>query len=432
MQRTLTLPERLLKGKIQLQKKMPFFGYLLVKLPLKAIGKGMRGPIGTDGWVIAYDKESEFLQKASDDDLEFILCHEVLHCALDHVKGNRIGGRDRTLWNIAADFVVNGILCSSGLHKPQGALHNSEFATKCVEEVYELLNKQIKQGKGKGGGKGSGDQDDKSDSGGGGSNDGRSQIGDMKTLDAHYDPGSQTGRDGEGKPRPSDAEMTKHRDEWARAFAAAAEHAKQIGRLPAGIARLVEELLTRTAPWTVHLRRFLETVAGYDDFTYARPSKRTWAVGYYTPERRADKIEVAIAIDTSGSISQSVLVDFLSEIEGFRNQFRRAHCTIYPIDAEVYEAYEVEEDDDLVEKSSDYLKGGGGTDFRPLFTMFEEAERPPKCLIFLTDGYASYPSPEEEPDYFVLWLVIAPLESHNTPPFGEIVEIQSSGAEDDY
>jgi predicted metal-dependent peptidase len=62
-------------------------------------------------------------------------------------------------------------------------------------------------------------------------------------------------------------------------------------------------------------------------------------------------------------------------------------------------------------------KGGGGTDFRPVFEWVEQNQLMPACLIYLTDLCChSYPAP---PDYPVLWVT----ESRRTAPFGETVRI---------
>ena len=62
-------------------------------------------------------------------------------------------------------------------------------------------------------------------------------------------------------------------------------------------------------------------------------------------------------------------------------------------------------------------KGGGGTDFRPVFRYIEEEGYEPACLVMLTDGYCdSFPS--LEPEYPVLWIVFG--NTKFDPPFGEV------------
>jgi predicted metal-dependent peptidase len=62
-------------------------------------------------------------------------------------------------------------------------------------------------------------------------------------------------------------------------------------------------------------------------------------------------------------------------------------------------------------------KGGGGTDFRPVFEWVNENQIAPVCLIYLTDLCChSYPA---IPEYPVLWVT----DSRRTAPFGQTVRI---------
>ena len=67
-------------------------------------------------------------------------------------------------------------------------------------------------------------------------------------------------------------------------------------------------------------------------------------------------------------------------------------------------------------------KGGGGTDFRPVFNEVEDRGIDPACVVYLTDGWGVYP--EEEPPYPVLWVLTQePSNPNYHPPFGEVVTL---------
>jgi predicted metal-dependent peptidase len=108
---------------------------------------------------------------------------------------------------------------------------------------------------------------------------------------------------------------------------------------------------------------------------------------------------VAVAIDTSGSTSED-LPTFMSELKSLLKEFQRVEVTLIECDAEITRVGVFSEDTvDQLDKSS--FKGGGGTDFRPPFRYLED--KPPACLIYLTDGYGQ--APKKPPVFPVLWVV---------------------------
>lgn len=78
------------------------------------------------------------LRRFSDEEWRFVLAHEMLHAALRH--GDRRGPRDPYLFNIAADYVINGWLCEMRIGTmPEGLLHDPELKDLSAEEVYDRI-----------------------------------------------------------------------------------------------------------------------------------------------------------------------------------------------------------------------------------------------------------------------------------------------------
>lgn len=172
--------------------------------------------------------------------------------------------------------------------------------------------------------------------------------------------------------------------------------AKDRGTIPAGLLRLLEEYETKRKPamdWKRTLRLF--TGSSYRTklaHTIKRISKR-----YGTrPGIRIKKLQrICMAIDTSGSVSERELSLVFSEI---RHVWKAgAEIVVVECDAAVQQSYRYS---GKVPKAP---KGGGGTDFNP---VFEWAKTQPKfdAVIYLTDGQA--PKPDVKPNCPVLWLIL--------------------------
>jgi predicted metal-dependent peptidase len=133
------------------------------------------------------------------------------------------------------------------------------------------------------------------------------------------------------------------------------------------------------------------------------------------PGQKPDEmIDIAVAIDTSGSIGEAMLKDFLSEIQGIMDSFPAYKIHIVSFDTDVYnpKQYDSENLDSMIDYDP---QGGGGTDFECVWNYFKEQEIQPRRLIMFTDGYpfGSWGDPDYCDTTFIL---------HGTttivPPFG--------------
>lgn len=84
------------------------------------------------------------LRQLEDEEWRFVLAHEMLHAALRH--GDRCGARDPYLFNIAADYVINGWLCEMQVGTmPEGLLYDAELKDLSAEEVYDRIAKDLRR-----------------------------------------------------------------------------------------------------------------------------------------------------------------------------------------------------------------------------------------------------------------------------------------------
>jgi predicted metal-dependent peptidase len=372
------------KARAGLVLDQPFFGALALRLGLR---EDPAAPTAwTDGQTLGYNPD--FIEGLSLEEVKGLLAHEVMHVACAHHA--RRQEREPRKWNMAGDYAVNDLLLASGFKLPAGGL-TGYGADESAESIYNKLPDPPPSG---GQGNGQGEGNGNSDPGGCG------EVRDAPAPDG-------------GNPSPGD--LARAEADAKVAVAQAAQAAKACGKLPAGLARLVEELLEPHVPWREVLRRFIDQAAR-NDYTWTRPSRRYLASGMYLPALYSEEMRpVAVAIDTSGSINQGELSQFAAELSAILAETRAAATVIY-CDSEVSG---VEEFDTDALPLDLHPKGGGGTDFRPPFAEVDRRALQPSCLIYLTDGEcASFP---EAPEYPVLWAITSKRKF--SPPFGEVVEV---------
>jgi predicted metal-dependent peptidase len=420
----------------------PFLGALVLRLPLVAAEDGWCPTTATDARGFYFNPE--YIDGLNLSQTQFMLAHEALHCALSHFA--RRGHRLKHKWDLACDFAINPLLVEEGLSPPPDAVIVDEYKGMTAEEIYpliedndetETLDQHVYDASSEGGGGGAGmpppRQDQSGQSGGkpregkpdGSEGSGEQQEGDDRSANGEGqatkqdDSGSgEADREPEdglaGQPEPlSPGERETLGIQWQQRMAGAAQQAMQAGKFGGTLARLIDHLLQPQIPWRMLLARFLSNVAR-DDFSYMRPSRREGEAIF--PSLRSAQVDVAVAVDTSGSIKRGEIDEFLSEIDAIKGQIR-ARITLLPCDAALVEGapwfFEPWEDFDV----PDRLTGGGGTDFRPVFEWLDQHGIQPDLLVYFTD--AQGPFPEAPPPYPVLWLV----KGKEKCPWGERIQL---------
>ena len=113
----------------------PFLGTLILQLPLKLASDDWCKTIATDAKYLYYNPE--YIESLSLSETQFVLSHEVLHCGLSHMS--RRQHRNKTKWDIACDYAVNGLLVKEDLTAPKGILYQEEFDGMPAEEIYPCI-----------------------------------------------------------------------------------------------------------------------------------------------------------------------------------------------------------------------------------------------------------------------------------------------------
>ena len=354
--------EMLITARVGLLLKASFFGNLATRLKLINADEWC-STAATDGRNFYYN--SRFIKMLRPKEIEFLFGHEVLHCVYDHF--GRRGERDHQLWNIANDFCVNADLVKHKVGEKittVPCLYDPKYDGMSSEEVYDQLYKKAK----------------------------KLDIGDLldKMIDEHLD-GDGEGdegdeKEGKGRPKLSAEERQAIKDEIKEAMLAAAATVDGAGNLPAGVKRLIQELTEPQMNWRELLRMQLESTIK-SDYTWMRASRKGWHMDAVMPGMKLDPmIDIAVALDASGSISETMLKDFLGEIQGIMDSFPAYKIHVFTFDTEAYSPAQY--DSDNLDDICDYeVKGGGGTDFTAIFDYLKKEEIEPKRLVVFTDGY---------------------------------------------
>ncbi|RLJ09331.1 MAG: hypothetical protein DRP15_03975, partial [Candidatus Aenigmatarchaeota archaeon] len=286
MSTQLTAREKIIAARIQLMKKHPFFGSLAMHLrPIEyeeEEAKRLGIPtIAVDIYGnMPYNKA--FIEKRSVSEVMFLVAHEIMHVALEHLR--RRGNRLPDVWNYAADAEVNSILAES-MRPPNDAVFVKGAEKQSTEELYDYIIRNFEKMKVQVSGyqwdvhlEGQGNQN----ASGGGKHQGR----------------GQSGAGGRRYPfqRPDQEPLNP-----SSMIKEAAEFAKARGMLPAGIERKFKDLLNPKMDWRDVLQKFIAQLLPYD-FTYMKPHKKSASTGVYMPSVLKEDIELIIAIDSSGSI----------------------------------------------------------------------------------------------------------------------------------
>ena len=210
-------------------------------------------------------------------------------------------------------------------------------------------------------------------------------------LDEHLDgEGDADGdKDGEGKgkgrPQLSEEDRRAIRDELKEAMMAAAATVDGAGNIPAGVKRMIDEMTEPKMNWRELLRMQLESTIK-SDYTWMRASRKGWHMDAVMPGMKLDPmIDIAVALDASGSISTTMLKDFLGEIQGIMDSFPSYRIHVITFDTDAYNPAQY--DSENLEDICDYeVTGGGGTDFTCIFKYLKDNEIEPKRLVVFTDG----------------------------------------------
>lgn len=374
---------RISRGRIKLLYRQPFFATGAMRMQVSITDE--IPTMGVDGKNLFVNPG--FTASLTEAQVIGVLCHEVLHIVNMHHL--RKGKRDHKLWNVACDYAINPIVIGAGLDLPPGRLYDDKYVGMTAEKIYSLL-----------------EQDPEAQ------NKDHTPTGEVMDGTQKSD-GSQMSAD----------EIKIAEQEIKVGLAQAAEMARSQGKMTAGIEAMVKELLKPVVNWREVLRRFAAQVVP-TGVSWSRPNRRVLAQGIRLPGVIKGGVgRIVVGIDTSGSIyaDPAMTQQFLSEVEAICTEVKPEAIHVLFCDSSVKaaETFEHHEMTGLFDRLKTMVRGGGGTDFVPVFDWVEEQGIVPAALIYLTDMEGRFP--HNVPTYPVLW---AKTTDHKAP-FGDEVRLPS-------
>ena len=315
------------------------------------------------------------------------VAHEVMHVALLHML--RRNNRDAHKWNIAADYRINNTLLKEGFILPETELIDDKYDTPkpmSTEEIYSILPDDL----------------------------GEEKDGFGILLKNHDDPGGCGGVMDHPSISAGQEVSGSVEADFHVAIQQAAEAARSAGKLSGDLESLVADILEPKVDWRGVLARFFRSNTN-TDFSWIKPNRRFIAQGLYLPSLYNPALEeIAVIVDTSGSVSDDELTQFTSETTAILHDLNPESIHFIQCDTEVNE-YAKYSREDLPLRVT--YKGRGGTMFYPAFDYIKEHCPNVKAAVYLTDLESS--DFGDEPPFPVLWVTTCAEEA----PYGEIIKM---------
>ncbi|NUK07769.1 hypothetical protein HRW23_23165 [Streptomyces lunaelactis] len=301
------------------------------------------------------------LRTFTDEEWRFILAHEMLHAALRH--GERCGARDPLLFNVAADFVVNGWLVEMRVGEmPEGLLYDPDLKDLSVEEVYDRIATDLRR---------------------------RRRFATLRGKGAG---------DILGGPLPHAAARpyADLDDFYHRGLAQGFDLHQYGGRglLPAGLIQEIRALAQPPVPWDARLARWFDEYVPRPEpvRSYARPARRQASTpdipraGRYFPSEETPRCTFGVVLDTSGSMNSALLGKALGAIASYADARDVPAARVVFCDAAAYDAGYLPPAEIAGRVR---VRGRGGTVLQPGIDLLQRAgDFPPTApVLVITDGW---------------------------------------------
>ncbi|MGH6770429.1 MAG: vWA domain-containing protein [Xanthobacteraceae bacterium] len=411
---------RLEKGLRMVTVPLPYLGGLAAAVRIALDERIPTMGVFASGRLIA---NSHFVARLKDNELVFVLAHELLHLALR--THDRARGSGLLEFNYAHDYIINDMLrVELGFTSiPAGGLDMPGAREKSAEQIVlemrrdgQVMRSRTRVWDGE-------DASVRNIFGAGGGVGGRPIPRPNGIMDGN-EPGDVLDEQRERELFPADAKEQAARAKEMRDLAA---RGLAIGRAMGAMngrgadsddsEQIVSALrgFYRT-PWQVALQKWLEGVAP-GERTFVRPSRRgADRYDVVLPGRRRDSFMLNVVLDTSGSMENEIpralgaIADFC-DAAGV-DDIRLIQCDVAVTANEVLSPAAL----------ADFrVSGYGGSDLSP--AMQELADDPRViAAIVITDGDIEYPA--EALPYAVLWVLPAPGNPEFHPPYGRVITMQ--------
>lgn len=358
------LNEKISQAKSRLLLKYPFFGTLASKVEL--IVNDDIANFKSNGIKLEYNQD--YLQNLDIPQMEFVFANAAMHSSLSYE--NRKNNRSSWLWQLATDYAVNDMLVENNLTMPDGANYSKRFSGMYAEEIYAHLKEDILRDE----------------------------------LEYEADEINDVKRDEANQYSILEEQLF---DEFAKFLL---EEELQSGEKIECIERFFKLKKDGKINWRDELKSALERFHK-DNYTLMPPSKKLLYKDIYLPSCISDRFKIVVAVDSSGSIDEVLLSEFIGELNYLTTTIQNYEITLLVCDDKI-RSHQIFYSGDEVEV---YVKGGGATDFRAVFEFIEQNMDDVKILLYFSDLKGVFPS--YEPNYEVKWISKNIVDI----PFGNII-----------
>ena len=350
------------KAKINLMSRPDSAFFTTVCFSLKHIWDDTISTACTNGTEIRFSPK--FFMSLNVEEQVFLLLHEAMHVAYIHME--RLNERDPQKWNEAADHVINLQLIERGFRMPKMGLADPKYRGMSAEEVYKLLPEKDRS----------------------------KQDQDLKPFEG-----------------ASEALQEAVQEILVRASVQSKMQGDKAGTIPGDIQLFLDNLFAPKLPWNRILQKHLHTFAKAD-YSYKKVNRRFFP-HYFLPSLHSQKLlDIAIAVDISGSVGDNEFKTFVSETHSMLRMMKPNKLNLIQFDTEIHSNDVIRSTNDLAKVK---FKGRGGTDIRPVLQWANEAK--PQLLLVFTDGEFNFYGADTAVK--TIWLI------HNnkefTSPFGKTI-----------
>ena len=342
----------------------------------------------------------EFIKKLDDKELAFVVLHETLHKAYRHMTTwKRLHDEDHHLANLACDYVINLQLVDMDKDelllampkrpdgKPLGAI-DERFRGMNAKQIFDILKEEQEEGGGGGGG--------------------------GEGFDEHDWEGASSLSEEDKK------QLEKEVDQAIRQGIIAEQ--KVVGKGGGRMGRDLADLVEPKVDWREVLREFVKaTCNAKDTSSWRRVNRRYLSSDIYMPSLIGERVgHLVIGIDTSGSVGNAELAEFLSEVQSIAKDVHPDKVDLIYWDGEVagHEEYSSSQVDSIIDSTKP--AGGGGTDPTCVMEYMKEKAIKPEAIIMLTDGYIG--NWGDEWNAPILWTIVG--NNRNYAPVGKTIHVK--------
>ena len=339
--------------------------FMTIAFSLRHVWDSMIPTAATDGRSIFFNPK--FFMSLTVAERIFVLIHECMHVAYLHMLRLK-NFPNKAKANMAADYVINLQLVDRGFTMPACGLLDRQYAGMSTEQVYALLPDRA------------------------------AQDFDMDVL--------------EGDPSLSDEQITQDvQDILVRASVQSKIRGDKPGTIPGDIENALENILNPRLPWNRVLQKYLNSFVK-NDYSFKTPNRRFFPK-YHMPSLTGVKLmDLAVAVDISGSVSDADFNVFVSEVHSILRMMKPEKITFIQFDTKLQHVDEIHSVQELLALT---FTGRGGTDVHPVLEWAKQKK--PQLLLIFSDGEFRIPTGKAPTE--TLWVI------HNNqafkPNFGKVI-----------